>query len=76
MVVSDLPELRRLVDAHGVGWAVTPDDAQALAGVLSLAAGNGGADDGLQARVTAAAGALSWDREESRLLALYRGGLR
>jgi glycosyltransferase involved in cell wall biosynthesis len=71
VVVSDLPELGRLVAQHGIGWTVDPGDPEAVAEVLrrALAARDDGA---LRAAVGRAAAALTWERESERLLGAYR----
>jgi glycosyltransferase involved in cell wall biosynthesis len=70
IVVSDLPELRRLVSEHEVGWAVAPGEPAAVAEGLraALAARD---DRALRARIAAAANAFSWAREREPLLGLY-----
>jgi glycosyltransferase involved in cell wall biosynthesis len=70
VVVSDLPELRRLVRAYGIGWTVDPGDPASIAAGLDSALGAGG-DRELQQRLSRAAAELSWDRERQRLLDLY-----
>jgi glycosyltransferase involved in cell wall biosynthesis len=70
VVVSDSPELGRLVADHGVGWRVRPDDPAAVASALASAL-DGGADAALRGRVAGAAAALSWQRERRRLLDVY-----
>jgi glycosyltransferase involved in cell wall biosynthesis len=68
VVVSDLPELRRLVEEHGVGWTAAGDDATGLARTLAdaLAATNGRSPDMAQA-----ARELRWETEQRRLLEVY-----
>jgi glycosyltransferase involved in cell wall biosynthesis len=70
VVASDLPEIRRLVAEHGVGWCVPPHDPAALADALSLALHRRG-DPDLRERLRHAARELSWEREQQRLLGLY-----
>ena len=60
VVVSDLPELRRLVEAHGIGWT-PPDDPEQLAAALSTA----------MARTRPNGTARLWHSEARRLLDLY-----
>ena len=70
VVASDLPEIRRLVAEHGVGWCVPPHDPAAVARALRDAL-EGHADAGLRERLAHAARELSWEREQQRLLGLY-----
>ncbi len=70
VVVSDLPEMRRLVTERGVGWVTDSGDPDDIARVLGEALGS--RDDGaLHERIRAAAGELNWPRERSRLTDLY-----
>lgn len=71
VVAAALPETQRLVETHGVGWCVAPDDPIAVAGALRAAL-NGAPDPALRERLTRAAAELSWEREQERLLELYR----
>jgi len=70
VVASDLPELRRIVDAYGIGWTVDPADPARVADGLSAAIAARG-DGALGKRLRRAADELSWDREKVRLLDLY-----
>lgn len=72
VVVSDLPELGRLVEQHGIGWTVAPDDARALAERLRAALAERG-DPARAERLARAAERLSWTREQARLVAVYDG---
>lgn len=72
VVVSDLPEMRGVVDAHGVGWCVTPADADALAGALTEALGKRDCRH-LRDRVARAAEHFTWTVEQQRLLGVYHG---
>jgi glycosyltransferase involved in cell wall biosynthesis len=70
VVASDLPELRGLIERHGIGWSADPADPVAVAGALREAIAS--RDDGeLRARLGRAAEELSWRRERARLLDLY-----
>jgi glycosyltransferase involved in cell wall biosynthesis len=68
VVTSDLPELRRLVQGHDVGWTVNGTGAVRLAETLSVALSERGerADALLRA-----AQELSWATEKQLLLAVY-----
>jgi glycosyltransferase involved in cell wall biosynthesis len=69
VVVSDLPELSRLVREHGIGWTADPANPASVANVLREALARG------SERTVAlehAAGALSWEREKDRLLDVYK----
>jgi glycosyltransferase involved in cell wall biosynthesis len=70
VVVSDLPEMRRLVTERGVGWVTDSGDPEDIARVLTeaLAARD---DAGLHERVRAAAAELNWPHERARLTGLY-----
>jgi glycosyltransferase involved in cell wall biosynthesis len=70
VVASDLPEIRRLVEAHGVGWCVPPGDPTILADALRRALEER-ADPGLGERLALAAAELNWPREQRRLVGLY-----
>jgi glycosyltransferase involved in cell wall biosynthesis len=70
VVASDLPEIRRLVQEHGVGWCVPPDDPAALANALRGALAQR-ADSALRERLADSAAELSWPREQRRLVGLY-----
>jgi glycosyltransferase involved in cell wall biosynthesis len=72
VVVSDSPELGRLVAERDVGWRAGPADVTSVAGALARAL-DGGGDRALRARVAHAASELSWARERTRLLGLYDG---
>jgi glycosyltransferase involved in cell wall biosynthesis len=70
VVVSDLPELRRLVEEHGIGWTAPPGDPVAVSDGLRSALSARGDDERLAA-VRRVAGAFTWDAERERLLGLY-----
>jgi glycosyltransferase involved in cell wall biosynthesis len=72
VVVSDLPEVRRVVLEHGVGRVAAAANPRAVAD--GLAAVLGQRDDAeLDARVAGAAQSLRWPVEQQRLGALYAG---
>jgi glycosyltransferase involved in cell wall biosynthesis len=70
VVVSDLPEMSRLVEERGVGWTTDPGDPADIARVLGLALAERN-DPALHQRVSAAAAELNWPHERSRLTGLY-----
>jgi glycosyltransferase involved in cell wall biosynthesis len=70
VVVSDLPEMRRLVTERGVGWVTNPGDPADIARVLGEALAERD-DAALHERVQAAAAELNWPHERARLTDLY-----
>ena len=70
VVVSDLPEMRRLVTERGVGWVTDSGDPADIARVLKEALGARD-DPDLHQRVREAAAELNWPHERSRLTGLY-----
>ena len=70
VVVSDLPEMRRLVTERGVGWVTDPGDPADIARALDNALGSRD-DKALHQRVRAAATELNWPHERNRLTDLY-----
>ena len=70
VVVSDLPEMRRLVTERGVGWVTDSGDPADIARVLSEAIGRR-EDAALHERVREAAAELNWPHERARLTGLY-----
>ncbi len=69
VVAADLPALRRLVQAHGIGTLYRPGDSGSLAAATTEAVGR---YHELKDRVVAAQGALSWDRDARCLRSVYR----
>ena len=70
VVSTDLPELRALIDRHGIGWTAPSGDIEALAAVLSEAVAHRSAPE-LQMRLRRAAVEFSWPRERQHLIELY-----
>jgi len=70
VVVSDLPEMRRLVTERGVGWVTDSGDPADIARVLEEALSSRD-DPALHERVREAAAELNWPHERSRLTGLY-----
>jgi glycosyltransferase involved in cell wall biosynthesis len=76
IVAGDLPEGRRLIDAHGIGWTVDPRRPDAVAAALRTALAARG-DPALGERLRVAADRLSWANERRRLEGAYeRLGVR
>lgn len=70
VVVSDLPEVARLVEEWQIGWRADPGDAASVAAALEAALAR--RDDGeLRRRLGHAASELTWAREKRRLVDLY-----
>ncbi|HEX8928096.1 MAG TPA: glycosyltransferase family 4 protein [Actinomycetota bacterium] len=70
VVVSDLPEMARLVREHGVGFAADSADPDSVASALRRALAHR-SDPELRSRLARAAAELSWEQEKPRLLAVY-----
>jgi glycosyltransferase involved in cell wall biosynthesis len=70
VVASDLPELGRLVEDHGVGWTVDPTDPAELESALRTALERPASRE-LCARLDRARATLSWNGESRRLVELY-----
>jgi len=70
VVVSDLPELGKLVRARGIGWCADPADPGSVGAALRLALAEKD-DEGMRERLALAAAELSWEREKQRLLDVY-----
>jgi len=70
VVASRLPEIRRLIEGRGIGWTADASDPADVARALrnALAARH---ENGLTDNLRAAAGELSWAREQRRLLDVY-----
>ena len=69
VVVSDLPELRRMVEEHEVGRTAKADDTSDVARALGAALSE---DDERREALTRAGAELRWSREADRLLRLYK----
>ncbi|MGI8876192.1 MAG: glycosyltransferase [Egibacteraceae bacterium] len=70
VVVSDLPELRRLIDEHGIGWVVDGGDPEALVGTLRRALAERTSTE-LTARLAKAGRSLSWANEAEGVARAY-----
>lgn len=73
VVVSDLPELRALIEAHGVGEVVDPEQAADLGGGLLRAIENSGNGSGSTAGSTPARRIPAWADDAVALRRLYAG---
>jgi len=70
LLTSDLPEVRRLVEEHEVGWTVDSSDPTAIAHGLNHALGNR-AHAALRRRLEKAASSLTWRHEQAKLRDAY-----
>jgi glycosyltransferase involved in cell wall biosynthesis len=70
VVVSDLPELRRIVDDHNIGWTAKPGDPRAIAQAISCAL-EAPRDPRLDENLARAASELRWSQESRRLTEVY-----
>jgi glycosyltransferase involved in cell wall biosynthesis len=71
VVASALPETQRLVQSYDVGWCAAPDDQEAVTAALRRALDER-RDPARRQRLAIAARELRWDREQLRLVELYR----
>jgi glycosyltransferase involved in cell wall biosynthesis len=71
VVGSDLPEVARIIQDHGVGVTVAQNDAGAVADGIAAVLDESRSSQHLRRRVSAAADALGWDNERARLTGLY-----
>lgn len=70
VVVSDLPELRRIVNHYNIGWTATPGDPRAIAQAITQALKERD-DPRLHENLARAASELRWGQESRRLTELY-----
>ena len=70
VVASDFPEMRRVVEDHGLGAVCRPDDPVAIARAIAWALDDPDRHARLRAAARAAAGELSWERESAVLVEL------
>ncbi|MBN1827107.1 MAG: glycosyltransferase family 4 protein [Candidatus Eisenbacteria bacterium] len=68
---TDLPELRRLIEQHGVGEIVEPSTPEAFAGAMNRLAADPDHLGRLRKRCLDAARTLHWGEEEKKLIHLY-----
>ena len=70
MVVSDLPELRKIVNHYNIGWTATPGDPRAIAHAITRALEERD-DPRLRENLSWAAAELRWSHESQRLTEVY-----
>jgi glycosyltransferase involved in cell wall biosynthesis len=70
VVVSDLPELRRIVNHYNIGWTATPGDPRAIARAIGQALAERD-DPWLRENLERAGAELRWSQESRRLTAVY-----
>jgi len=73
VVVSDFPEMRRIVEEYEVGIVVNPDDLADIAGAVKRLISDRTLYQRLRRNALDSAKTLSWEGQEGRLLELYRG---
>jgi glycogen synthase len=73
VITSDLPEMRRIVEAYGVGIAIADATVQRVANQINAL--NVGAVDAYKKAALASARDLCWDNEKERFLRLCRAAL-
>lgn len=73
VVASDFPEMRRIVKEYEVGLVVNPDDVDEIATALKRLISDRTLYERFRRNALASAETLSWEKQEGRLLTLYRG---
>jgi glycosyltransferase involved in cell wall biosynthesis len=73
VIVSDFPEMRQIVEEYEVGIIVNPDDVEGIAAAVKRLISDRSLYQRLRRNALASAKKLSWEEQEERLLALYRG---
>ncbi|MBI5068818.1 MAG: glycosyltransferase family 4 protein [Deltaproteobacteria bacterium] len=76
LVVSDLPEMARVVAEHGVGLTCRPGDVDSLAEKLQLVVSDRALRERFRSASARAAEQMNWDVERLKLERLYRGDFR
>ncbi|MCT7378212.1 glycosyltransferase family 4 protein [Chelativorans salis] len=71
VVASDMPEIRRIVDAHGFGMIVPPSDTTALANAIGKLIESEALRRVYAEKARHAASRLNWEEQEQKLVALY-----
>lgn len=76
VLCSDFPCWKRLVEGHGVGMCVDPENPMSVAGAISYLTNHPDEVRAMGIRGTAAASKFSWANQAQRLISLYREALR
>lgn len=71
VVASDLPEIRRVVQEHGLGLLVAPGNSEALTSALCELVGDRNKRLHYASQARNASASLSWESQEYQLLSLY-----
>ena len=72
VVVSDLPEMAAIVKEYGVGEVLTERTPQQLAKTITGLINTTKTREGRKAKIELAARELSWEREEEKLITLFK----
>ncbi len=72
VVVSSLPEMKALVEQYGIGEVLEERTPEKLAEKIQYLAINSGKQDQLRQNIELAARDLCWQREEEKVIRLYR----
>jgi glycosyltransferase involved in cell wall biosynthesis len=72
VVVSDFPELRRLVETYGLGVTCDPEDPRSIAKAIETVSENP-VSERMREGARHAAQTLTWTRESMKLVDLYAG---
>jgi glycosyltransferase involved in cell wall biosynthesis len=72
VVATDLPEIRKVLEAYGVGMCLEEYGPETLAAALRRLIGEPGLREGFLRNLPRAQAELCWEAEESRYLSLYR----
>jgi glycosyltransferase involved in cell wall biosynthesis len=72
LVVNDLPEMKSVIDRYGVGVAVPLDRKREIAETIQELVGDKMLYSEIVSRIRQAKRALCWERQEKKLLAVYR----
>ncbi|HBH50048.1 MAG TPA: hypothetical protein DDX98_15495, partial [Bacteroidales bacterium] len=72
VIVSDLPEMRKLVEKFQIGEILRNRTPESLASLVEKIKGDKSAQTVYQQKLELAARELCWQREEEKLIKLYR----
>lgn len=72
VIASSLPEIRRVVQQHGIGLLIGPGDVQALVSALRMMVGDPQMRARMRRNALLAGRWLNWEQQEIALLTLYR----